>query len=98
WIFSTSDAPLSAEVIRRIVMRAMEDPPDLTATPANASVEAGEMPVIVISAKDAKLITRDDSGRKVQIGPHLEPALYHVEVAAGHQLRSHRSLDRLVAH
>ena len=85
WIFSTSDARLSAEVIRRIVMQAMEDPSDLTATPVNASVKAGEMPVILISSKDAKLITRDDSGRKVEIGPHLEPGLYHVEVTADAQ-------------
>ena len=96
WIFATSDAPLSAAVVRTMVNLALEGASELTAMPVHASVNPGETPVVRVSAKNANVIVRDDSGQKiddlstangvVEIRTPLRPGLYHVEVSAGGQV------------
>ena len=78
WIFATSDAPLSAEVIRAIVLRAMRRASELRAIPVHASIEPGEEPAFKINVENAKVVI---------LGDHrpLKPGLYHVEVTAGDQ-------------
>jgi len=72
WIFATSDAPLSAPLIRALVLRAMEGASLLDARPVHASVEANEIPAIRITAwrldnlpGQAELVVRDDAGKQI---------------------------------
>lgn len=99
WIFAPTDAPLSAAVIRAIVLRAMRGASHIEARPLLATVRPGERPSIVVS-RPATLTVRDDSGHtlhrqdavegvnEIGIGRLLAPGLYHVEVTAADDLRT----------
>jgi endoglucanase len=85
WIFATSDAPLSKDVIRAMVTRAMQPAFELRAIPVRASIEPGEMPAFKINAENAKVVIHDDRGGLKPASKSLPPGLYHVEVTAGDQ-------------
>ncbi|HEX7421086.1 MAG TPA: hypothetical protein VF505_14445 [Thermoanaerobaculia bacterium] len=69
WIFATSDAPLSAAIIRALVMRALEGASNLEVHPVQASVEPGEIAAIritgLIHATRVAVVVHDDHGTEV---------------------------------
>jgi len=80
WIFATSDAPLSAGLIRALVERVLQGASELDARPVHASVEPGEVPAVRIFQRRpfvrageavperAEIVVRDDGGREVYRG------------------------------
>jgi len=77
WLLATSDALLSAQVIRALVVRALQGAVELDACPVHASLESGEVPAVRIVQRRpfvradeavpefADLVVRDDAGREV---------------------------------
>ena len=80
WVLATSDAKLSAPLIRGMVERALEGPAQLDARPVHASVESGELPLIRIAQrrpfvragervpKKARVVVRTPQGDEIQRG------------------------------
>ncbi|HEX6178775.1 MAG TPA: glycoside hydrolase family 9 protein, partial [Thermoanaerobaculia bacterium] len=97
WIFAPSDARLSAKTIRTIVQRAMRGASHIEARPVLATIDAGDVPRIVVS-RAATLVVRDDRRREVhrqsasegtndvRVRRRLTPGLYHVEVSSDDDL------------
>ncbi len=77
WVFAPSNAPLSSEMVRVAVARALEGASEINARPFAASIRPGELPafrVIVRRPKpglqerptaEARLTVSADSGRKI---------------------------------
>ncbi len=79
WIFAPSDARLSAETIRAVVLRALEGSAELDARPVRAAVDPGDTAVLRVSLRRALVRTsepvaravvtvRDENGRTVFTG------------------------------
>lgn len=93
WIFSTSDAPMTAAIIRALVTRALEGASNFDVRPVPASLEPGEVPTLRITdaKRPVRIVVRDDGGAEVfrgdtaaanvdvRAGRPLRPGLYHVE-------------------
>lgn len=100
WIFETSDAPLSAPMIRAIVTRALDRTPIVDVRPLRASFEPGEIPsvridgvqkrvrVFVENDRLVRVFDTDTAGSVVEIRTQhpLPPGFYRVAAISNGEL------------